>query len=94
MRFLFRILALIFALFAIVFALDNRQDVTLGLWPFTISVEMPLYLVAFVFGFAGLIIGLCAAWTSNRARRKKEKRRQKKRMEKQALTIPGPPQNP
>ena len=46
----------------IVFALNNKTPVVLDLWPFGITVEMPLYLTFLLALVAGALIGGTAAW--------------------------------
>jgi uncharacterized integral membrane protein len=42
----------------VVFALSNRQDVAIGLWPFEQSLALPLFLVVLVPLIVGLALGL------------------------------------
>ncbi|MGB1548458.1 MAG: hypothetical protein ACPHIA_08020, partial [Alphaproteobacteria bacterium] len=43
MRFLARLFALAFAIFAILFAAANHDEVTLRLWPFPYVANLPIY---------------------------------------------------
>ncbi|MBI2256308.1 MAG: LapA family protein [Proteobacteria bacterium] len=59
------------ALLVILFALMNRQEVSLSLWPFPWDVTAPLFLFtlgAVVFGF---FFGALATWLSGRTTRQK-----------------------
>lgn len=46
----------------IVFALNNKTPVVLDLWPFGVTVEMPVYLAFLAALVAGALIGGVAAW--------------------------------
>ena len=46
------------AVLVVVFALSNRQEVTLGLWPFTDGLAVPAYLAVLLPLLAGLVLGL------------------------------------
>ncbi len=55
------------AAFVIAFAVANRQWVTLSLDPFSrdapfASIDMPLWLLLFVGGFFGLLVGWFGSW--------------------------------
>src|SRR5581483_1377289 len=66
MRTVWRLLLLLAALIVIVFAVSNRAEVSLGLWPLPAAVQAPVYLVVIgglVFGF---ILGELAAWVAGR----------------------------
>jgi uncharacterized integral membrane protein len=61
-----------------IFAVANRQPLTLELWPLPWSVEVPLYLAVLGPLVLGLLIGLLAGWSSGlRSRRhaRSERRR-------------------
>ena len=66
MRTVWRLLLLLAALVVIVFAVSNRAEVSLGLWPLPAAVQAPVYLDVIgglVFGF---ILGELAAWVAGR----------------------------
>lgn len=46
----------------IIFALNNKTPVVLDLWPFGVTVEMPVYLAFLTALVAGALIGGTAAW--------------------------------
>jgi len=57
-------------LVAAAFAVANRQDVSVSLWPLFEPIQLPLYLVALLALLAGLFLGILIAWVwSLRARR-------------------------
>lgn len=45
-----------------VFALNNRGAVALDLWPFPLTVEMPVYLAVLAALMAGIALGGMASW--------------------------------
>ena len=46
----------------VTFALNNKQAVALDLWPFSILVEMPVYLALLLALALGALVGGTAAW--------------------------------
>ena len=50
------------ALALIIFAIDNRQTVTVSLWPLPIEASMGLYLVVLLTLLAGFLLGELIAW--------------------------------
>jgi len=70
----------ILALVLVVFAVSNRDSVTLTLWPLPITVEAPTYLIVLLTLLAGFLIGELAAWI-NGHRRRNEMRRMRRRIE-------------
>jgi uncharacterized integral membrane protein len=50
------------ALVCVVFAVANREGVTLMFWPFGVEFSAPLYLVVLLALLAGFLIGLLVAW--------------------------------
>jgi uncharacterized integral membrane protein len=64
---------------AIIFAVSNRQMVTVELWPFPWTVDLPLYLLSLGTLAVGIVIGAVFAWTSGshkRAQTRSQKRHQ------------------
>jgi uncharacterized integral membrane protein len=62
MRAAFWLLVVVVAAALALFAVSNRESVSLGFWPLPFLVELPLYLLvlaALVFGF---VFGEVAAW--------------------------------
>lgn len=71
------------AAIAIIFAVSNRQLVTVELWPFPWTVDLPLYLLSLGTLAVGIVIGALFAWTSGshkRAQTRSEKRHQEIRI--------------
>lgn len=56
------IVSLPFILFAISFAISNRDAVAFRLWPFDAEVGMPLVLAVFVILLGGFVIGALASF--------------------------------
>ncbi len=50
------------ALALIIFAIDNRQTVTVSLWPLPIEASMGLYLVVLLTLLFGFLLGELIAW--------------------------------
>jgi uncharacterized integral membrane protein len=57
------------------FAASNRQDVTLGLWPFVYDAVVPLYFAILVSLVVGFICGALAAWLRGGRWRREARRR-------------------
>ena len=62
MRFLWWTGLALAALLLILFAVTNRQTVTVGLWPLPYFAELPLYLVVLVTLIVGFFFGEVVAW--------------------------------
>lgn len=71
MRRLSWILTLPITVVAVLFALDNREAVTISLWPLPIEVELPLFLMALGTLVLGFLIGAIAAWFAGGATRRR-----------------------
>jgi len=52
------------ALLLILFAVSNRETVSVGLWPLPALVELPLYLVVLGTLIIGFFVGELVAWIS------------------------------
>jgi uncharacterized integral membrane protein len=76
MRFLRGVIGAILLVLLVVFAVANRQAVTVNTDPLPFAVDLPLYLLVFLVFFAGLVIGVLAdrwsAWGAARRRRAKQ----------------------
>lgn len=57
-RLLFWVIALPLGAAIIVFALSNRQSVSLAFWPFEDGIDLPVYAVVLTPLLAGLVVGL------------------------------------
>ena len=62
MRLLYWLVTVIVMLVAAAFAVSNRQDVSVGLWPLFEPVLVPLYFVTLLALLAGLFLGMAIAW--------------------------------
>jgi uncharacterized integral membrane protein len=54
------------ALLLIVFAVSNRETVSVTMWPLPFLLEAPLYLVVLLGMLAGFLIGELVAWINGR----------------------------
>jgi uncharacterized integral membrane protein len=68
------------ALALVVFAVDNRETVTVSLWPLPIAASMGLYLVVLLTLLFGFLLGELIAWM-NGHRWRREARLKAKRIE-------------
>ncbi len=64
MKLIRRILALLIAVVAVLFAVSNRGAVTLGLWPLPFVVDVPVYLAVLGAGVIGFLFGGLVAWSA------------------------------
>jgi uncharacterized integral membrane protein len=80
------------ALALVIFAVDNRQVVTVSLWPLPIEASMSLYLVVLLTLLLGFLLGELIAWM-NGHRWRREARLKAKRIEEleHALAAQSPP---
>ena len=62
MRFLSALLGALVAILSLIFALSNRQGVTVSLWPFDLEIAAPLYIMTLGALMAGLLIGGFYVW--------------------------------
>lgn len=65
MKFLSWLITLPIILVCAAFAVSNRQDVTVDLWPFDYVVTSPLYIMTLGAFFAGLLVGSLLFWLSS-----------------------------
>lgn len=79
MRFVFWFFVLIVAVVLALFAVANRDSVALGLWPFPLVLEAPLYLAIIAALVLGFLIGAVASWAGG-AQQRGESRRQRRRI--------------
>jgi len=68
------------AILLILFAVSNRETVSLELWPLPFLVDLPLYLLFFLSLLSGAVIGASAARIAGRGTRR-ELRRYRRRSE-------------
>ncbi|GAA0594376.1 LapA family protein [Caenispirillum bisanense] len=74
------------AVVAIVFAVANRDPVTVELWPFPWTATLPLYLLSLGTLAVGMIVGGLLAWASG-GRRRAQTRRERKGQERKIQTL-------
>ena len=65
---------LFLALAAALFAVDNRQDVSLGFFPLDGRIELPTYVAALVPLAVGLVAGWVLRWRSGGTERSRSRR--------------------
>jgi uncharacterized integral membrane protein len=64
-RILYRAVFLVIAIVLILFAVSNRETVSVGFWPLPFLADVPLYLLCFM----SLLIGVAAAWMAGHRNR-------------------------
>jgi lipopolysaccharide assembly protein A len=79
MKFLWWVVLALVALVLILFAVSNRESVSVGLWPLPALVELPLYLVVLGTLLVGFFAGELVAWGRN-WRWRREARRSRDRI--------------
>jgi uncharacterized integral membrane protein len=57
-----RILFILIAVIAVVFAVSNRAPATLNLWPLPFEATLPLYMIVLGVFALGLLIGAAISW--------------------------------
>jgi uncharacterized integral membrane protein len=57
MRFIAWLVGAVFAILVVVFAISNKDSITIGLWPFDEGIQAPKFLIALVPLAIGLLIG-------------------------------------
>jgi uncharacterized integral membrane protein len=77
-RILYRAGFLVISIILTVFAVSNRETVSVGFWPLPFLADVPLYLVCFLSLLIGALIGSVAAWMAgHRIRRELGARRRR-----------------
>jgi putative membrane protein len=107
LRILGWLLALPLIVLAVVFAVANRHDVRLELWPFPWMLDLPVYLAVLGALLAGILIGAIAMWLSGHRTRMnaRQQRRRADSLERQLeaaraeaeaakAALAAPPQTP
>src|SRR5690349_2328141 len=79
MRVLFWFFALLIATALALFAVSNREAVSLALWPLPLVLELPLYLGILAAALIGFVAGALAVYTAGVGRRR-EMRRNRRRI--------------
>jgi len=80
MRILYRAGFLVLAIFLILFAVSNRDTVSVAFWPLPFLVDMPLYLLCVLSLVIGTLIGVATAWMAGHGKRR-ELRSRRRRIE-------------
>ncbi len=80
MKVLYWVLAGVVALVLMLFAVSNREVVTIELWPLPVEGSMPLYLAILLILLIGILLGAVAAWISA-GRWRRETRRLRRRVD-------------
>ncbi|MFA5040992.1 MAG: LapA family protein [Bdellovibrionales bacterium] len=70
-------LGLIILVLVLSFALSNKQDVVVTMWPFKDSLQTPLYAVALVPLALGFLLGTIQGWIANFSFRMKARKASK-----------------
>jgi lipopolysaccharide assembly protein A len=79
-RIVYRVIIFAGAILLILFAVSNRETVSLELWPLPFLVDLPLYLLFFLTLLVGAVLGAFAARIAGRGTRR-ELRRRRRRIE-------------
>lgn len=74
MRHLSWIVTLPIALFAVLFAISNREAVVFALWPTPFTLEAPAYLATLLALLAGFVAGGFVAWANQHRNRVRARR--------------------
>ncbi len=77
MRLLNTTLAVVVALLVVLFAVSNRQPISLELWPFPFQLSLGLYAVILLAVLVGFLAGLVGAWLMGATRRRDLRRARK-----------------
>lgn len=75
MKLLFWVFVAVVATALALFAVTNRQVVSLGLWPLPFVLDLPLYLAILAALLIGFVAGALAAWIAGRQGRREGRRR-------------------
>ena len=70
MRIVYRAGLIVIAIFLILFAVSNRDTVSIGLWPLPFLVDVPLYMLSFLSLAIGALIGVATAWMAGHRKRR------------------------
>jgi uncharacterized integral membrane protein len=79
-RILYRAVFLVIAILLILFAVSNRETVSVGFWPLPFLADVPLYLLCFLSLLIGALIGSAVTWTAG-YRNRREFRARRRRIE-------------
>jgi uncharacterized integral membrane protein len=79
-RILYRAVFLVIAIVLILFAVSNREAVSVEFWPLPFLADVPLYLLCFLSLLIGALIGAAIAWMAGH-RNRRELRARRRRIE-------------
>jgi uncharacterized integral membrane protein len=77
---LYRTVFLVIAIVLILFAVSNREAVSVEFWPLPFLADVPLYLLCFLSLLVGALIGVAIAWMAGHHNRR-ELRARRRRIE-------------
>jgi uncharacterized integral membrane protein len=77
-KILYRAAFLVIAIVLILFAVSNRETVSVGFWPLPFLVDVPLYLLCFLSLVIGALIGAAVAWMAGHGNRRELRTRQRR----------------
>jgi lipopolysaccharide assembly protein A len=77
-RILYRTGFLVIAIFLILFAVSNRETVSVGFWPLPFLADVPLYLLCFLSLLIGTLIGAATASMAGRGKRRELRTRRRR----------------
>ena len=63
------------AIIIVLFAVSNRDGVTVTFWPIPVAIEAPLYLIVLLALAVGFLVGELVAWINGRHHRRHARRR-------------------
>jgi lipopolysaccharide assembly protein A len=69
-RIVYRAVFLVVAILLILFAVSNRQTVSVGFWPLPFLADIALYLLCFLSLLVGFVLGLSTGWVGGRGARR------------------------
>ena len=78
MRIFGRAIILVCAVLLVLFAVSNRETVSLALWPLPFLVEAPLYLLFLLSLLVGGLLGALATWLAGRRNRRELRQRRRR----------------
>jgi lipopolysaccharide assembly protein A len=77
-RIFYRAVTLIVGIFLVLFAVSNRETVSLALWPLPFLIDLPIYLLFFFTLMIGILIGATMAWIAGRGDRRELRHRRRR----------------
>ncbi len=78
MRILYWAVFLVIATVLILFAVSNRETVSVEFWPLPFLADVPLYLLCFLSLLVGALIGAAIAWIAGHRNRRKLRSRRRR----------------